>query len=209
MNDLYLSELKKVNNQIDRTTYIIIILEVFYVISFFMLSPIFGSSSSTITEFAVHIFLLSMFYIPIKITRNFLFKIRKTTIDKIERNQYYENMKNAGKSRNERIFTENDRTFYSYKEYEEKKSNNQSQQKSEFYVNKNINSIIHEKELKILNLELKELKFYNKSEIKKAYRLVAKENHPDFGINEEDIKRRTEKMFAINAAYEILLNKVK
>ncbi len=196
-------ELRDTNNKLLKITYVLMVLEVFYVIAFFSLTPILGESSSTFTEFGIHIFLLSMFYIPLKITRNFLLQLQKNLQLSIKRKNDQEKF---WRNQNERIFTEFDRTFSSYKEYEQ---NNQSQQKSEFYVNKNIKPIIHEKELQILNLELKELTLYNKNDIKVAYRKVAKENHPDFGINKEDIQRRTEKMFLINSAYEILLKNVK
>lgn len=196
-------ELKDINNKLLKITYVLIVLEVFYVIAFFSLTPILGESSSTFTEFGIHIFLLSMFYIPLKISRKFFLELQKKVQMQIKRKSDQENF---WKNQKERIFTENDRTFNSYREYEQ---NNQSQQKSEFYVNKNIKNIIHEKELLILNLEIKELKFYNKSDIKNAYRKVAKENHPDFGKNEQDIKARTERMFAINSAYEVLFKKVK
>lgn len=196
-------ELKDINNKLLKITYVLIVLEVFYVIAFFSLTPILGESSSTFTEFGIYIFLLSMFYIPLKISRKFLLELQKKVQMQIKRKSDQENF---WKNQKERIFTENDRTFSSYREYEQ---NNQSQQKSEFYVNKNIKNIIHEKELLILNLEIKELKFYNKSDIKNAYRKVAKENHPDFGKNEQDIKARTERMFAINSAYEVLFKKVK
>lgn len=198
MNNNYI-ELNNVENRINNITYLIIIVEVLFVVDMLSLTPILGPNSSSFSQFAVYVFILTMFYIPLIISRKFLLNIRGSILYRIKQDKIYE------QARSERIFTEKERTYNSYNDY----NNYQSQQKSEFYANKNIKSIIHEKELKILNLELKELKFYNKGDIKTAYRKVAKENHPDFGKNEQDIKARTERMFAINSAYEILLKKVK
>ncbi len=203
MNEI--NEIKKIDFNIKNLRNITLMLEILFIFILAGTTPILGVIHFSFSEFCVYSLIILGMYVPMAITNKFLFDRRFRLQSVIDQKERFEKQQ---KDRSERIFTEKDRT-YDYQQSYNQRSYNQSQQKSEFYANKNMKNIIHEKELKILNLEVKELKFYTKSDIKNAYRKVAKENHPDFAKNEHDTKIRTEKMFAINAAYEVLLKKVK
>lgn len=194
-----MQDLSLIDKHIKNIKTLSLMLEIAFIFILLGTTPILGIFHFSISEFAIYSLILLFMYVPLIFVNKFLYVTKKNMENNILKEE-------SLRKQRERIFTENDRTFNSYNEYKEKFN---SQQKSEFYVNKNINNIIYEKELKILQMELKDLKLYTKKDLKAAYRKAAKENHPDFGKNEIDIKDRTERMILINLAYNALLSKIK
>jgi len=103
----------------------------------------------------------------------------------------FENIKNTKKNKEKRVFKEEDRTFNSFEDYINYKKN----------INNNDNYINNELKIHLNRLELTES--FNKFDLKKQYKLIAKQWHPDIK-NGVPLNIKNEQMKKINESYNYL-----
>lgn len=195
---MLLHKFRSINNIVNKLEAFILILQFILVVTFFSMSPFFSDYffSLNFIEFS----LILIIVIPLHLVASSL----KRKIKMLNDFDKSSNNKKKSEFKSKRIFTENERTFKSFEDFERAR-NSSSQQKNEFNIRKE-KPIIYYSELKIMNLPEKELKFFKKQEIKEAFRAQAKIWHPDKAKNEYEVKIRNEKMAEINEAYNKLLN---